>query len=161
MDAIVSYFSNLSLGETIRLVIEVCAILGIGIDLTPQIKFNPIRWIFRQIGNLFFADTNKRIEDISKKLEDVEKKVDENKKEVDIVRMKTIRSTILDFANCIEKRQRTEDECDEIFELYEEYESLLLKYDMKNGRTNHAMDKIQTYYDILIAKNIKDSFKGR
>ena len=36
--------------------------------------------------------------------------------------------------------------CDEIFELHEEYETLLVRWSKHNGRTTRAMSEIEEYY---------------
>lgn len=61
--------------------------------------------------------------------------------------MKDIRSRILDFSNSLGKRERDIEEFEEIFELDDEYISLLNRCCMNNGRTDRAMGNIKRYYE--------------
>lgn len=164
MDIITTYLATYSAGEVITLVISVLAVFGIVIDTTPVIKLNPMKWLLGQIGKMLNDDTNKRIDSLEgkitvldDKIEDTRKKREEDIQKRDMERIKEIRLTILDFANCISARHRTEDECLEIFELDQEYIGLLSRYELVNGRTTKAMEKIQKYYDTLIENEMKEN----
>lgn len=91
----------------------------------------------------------KQTKDISEQVLKLSNKVNENRKESDLTRIKEIRSRILDFANTLPKSERSIDELEEIFDLHDEYEVLLEKYNQTNGRTTRAMEVVETYYDRL------------
>ena len=95
------------------------------------------------------AEVIKHTKDISEQVLMLSNKVNENRKESDLTRIKEIRSRILDFANSLPKRERSIDEIEEIFDLHDEYERLLEKYDQTNGRTTRAMEVVEIYYDKL------------
>ena len=91
----------------------------------------------------------KQTKDISEQVLKLSNKVNENRKESDLTRIKEIRSRILDFANTLPKSERSIDELEEIFDLHDEYEILLEKYNQTNGRTTRAMEVVESYYDKL------------
>ena len=95
------------------------------------------------------AEVIKQTKDISEQVLKLSNKVNENRKEADLTRIKEIRSRILDFANTLPKSERSIDELEEIFDLHDEYEVLLEKYNQTNGRTTRAMEVVETYYDRL------------
>ena len=95
------------------------------------------------------AEVIKQTKDISEQVLILSNKVNENRKEADLTRIKEIRSRILDFANTLPKSERSIDELEEIFDLHDEYEVLLEKYNQTNGRTTRAMEVVETYYDRL------------
>lgn len=92
------------------------AILALFVDISP-IKINPIKWIFRKIGDMT----------VGNRLDELTKTVDENE-------MDRIRSTVLDFAtSCRQGVEHTRDEFQHIIDLNGKYEKLLKKYDKTNG----------------------------
>ena len=95
------------------------------------------------------AEVIKQTKDISEQVLMLSNKVNENRKESDLTRIKDIRSRILDFANTLPKSERSIDELEEIFDLHDEYEVLLEKYNQTNGRTTRAMEVVESYYDKL------------
>lgn len=94
-------------------------------------------------------DLNNKIDEINQKLSKLSDKIIDNEKTMDYRRMRELRRTILDFANGMAKRQYDKEMCDDIFDNYEEYEGLLLKWNETNGRTARAMDAINRYYQTL------------
>lgn len=140
MEHIITYLSGITID--VKLVLTILALFGIAIDFTPIIKFNPIRYLLRQFGKLLNAELYERID----KLED---KVEGNIYTQDQKRINQIRLAIWDFSSTLSSRQRDMEEYEEIFDMYDEYESLLKKYKGKNGRTTRAMENIRWHYDEL------------
>lgn len=122
----------------------ICSIFGIAIDVSPWIKFNPIRWCFSQIGKLL---NGARFDEIKTEMHQLKEEVRQNRYEQDQSRIKDIRSRILDFSNSLNKRERDLEEFEEIFDLDEEYINLLNKYNEQNGRTSRAMGNIKHFYN--------------
>ena len=91
-------------------------VLGIVVQITPAIKWNPLTWV----GNLFLGT-------LRKELADVHKEIDENEKD-------RIRWEVLDFANsCRNNIRHTKDEFQHIITLNTKYKKLLEKSDDQNG----------------------------
>lgn len=99
--------------------------------------------------DVMLDDLNKKIDEINQKLSQLSDKIIDNEKVTDYRRMRELRRTILDFANGMSKRSYDREMCEEIFDLYEEYEGLLNKWQETNGRTTRAMDSITRYYHSL------------
>lgn len=147
MNELLSFLSSIDISKLIQNLIYICGIFGIAIDITPWIKFNPIRWFFSQIGRLLNGERFDRLEN---EITQLKTEVKQNRYDQDQTRIKEIRKTILDFANSIPRRDRDMDEINEIFDLDQEYLILLKKYKMENGRTDRAMEKIRKYHDKLV-----------
>lgn len=151
MDELLSLLSSIDISKLIQNLIYICGVFGIVIDVTPWVKFNPIRWVFSQIGRLLNGE---RFDKLETEITQLKTEVKQNRYDQDQNRIKDIRKTILDFANSIPKRERDMDEINEIFDLDQEYIVLLKKYNMLNGRTDRAMDKIRKYHDKLVEQEI-------
>ncbi len=87
-----------------------------------------------------------KIDGLDKKFDDLNKEIKDTRKESDDRRMAQIRREILEFANHIREDQPDKEMCEEVFELHEEYETLLLRWGKHNGRTTRAMAEIEEYY---------------
>jgi hypothetical protein len=58
-----------------------------------------------------------------------------------------MRKTLLDFASAVGAgRKCTKEQFDEIFVTYEDYEELLEKHQMTNGRVNISMEIVRDQY---------------
>ena len=77
--------------------------------------------------------------------------------------IQSIRWDILDFSNQLRHGRRDIESFEHIFQIYEQYEHLLEKYHMENGRVTRAMDYItKKYHDAVNAQethSIHDSIK--
>ncbi len=71
--------------EAVKSVLSILAACGIVIDLTPGIKFQPVRWLLKRLGNLINAD--------------IKKQLDELQKEVTEFKVDSWRTEILDFSD--------------------------------------------------------------
>ena len=111
------------------------------VEVVPVFKWNPITWILEWIGNR----ANHNLID----------KLDRVEKENDMRRIKDLKSEILAFSRSLKRFESdgiAEDfdaeDFDHIFESYEEYEDLLTKYRMKNGKTTRAMENINKHSEL-------------
>ena len=95
------------------------------------------------------TDLSERLEDVSRRLNSLSDKIIDNERVTDHRRLRELRKEILDFANCMHQRGFDKEMCEEIFDSYEEYESLLVKWKEKNGRTTRAMTEIKDYFHTL------------
>lgn len=80
-------------------------------------------------------------------IQEVSTALSEMRDETDQRLIKDLRTSILDFANSLERRERDIEEYENVFEMYEDYEKLLEKHGMVNGRTSRAMERIKSCYD--------------
>lgn len=148
-EIILNYLSFVTLKDITTYIVLFLSVLGIGIDLNPKIKVNPIRWCLAQIGKMLNADVNTRLDKMETNISNLSKTVGDDRYNQDQTRIKDIRSRILDFSNSLAKRERDLDEFEDIMDLDIEYVDLLKKYGMKNGRTTRAMENIRNHYDKL------------
>ena len=121
----------------------IALVLGAFIQVSP-IKIYPLdllkgalKWVGRQI-----------MENVDKKLDTIEKKVDKLEKEADDKRIKDLRFLILDFDHSILSVDYSREAYEHIiFDIHHEYEQLLAKYEMTNGKVDRAMKRINEKYE--------------
>lgn len=128
----------------------IVAVIGMFVEITP-IKLNPFSSIIKWIGNKLNGDTNNQLETISLQLETVSGRIDK-------IEINDMRSQILDFANsCMNKRKHTKEEFEHIIDLHTQYEDIISKKGMTNGRVDLAFRYISDLYTICLNEN---SFLG-
>lgn len=100
-------------------------------------------------------DLTEKLQTISDTVSKIASDLNTREREYDLIRIKDLKSEILSFARSLKRNvsDGTEDDFDEedydhIFEAYRDYECLLDKYNMKNGKTTRAMEIINKYSDI-------------
>lgn len=119
-------------------------ILSIFIECTP-IKINPWSLILNTIGKKMNGDTEEKLELISVKIADVQDRLS-------VMEVNDMRSKILSFANdCIE-RKHTKEEFDHIIDLHTQYDEIISKRGMKNGRVDLAYKYVCDIY----AKSLRE-----
>lgn len=102
-------------------------VIGMFVQFTPAIKFNPITSILGWVGKAVNGEVLKQIEVLKKRADEQRKSIDENE-------MDRIRWEVLDFANaCRNNVRHTKDEFQHIISLNTKYHLLLEKYDSENG----------------------------
>lgn len=102
-------------------------VIGMFVQFTPIIKFNPISCVCKWIGQAINGEV---LEHISR----LETRADEQRKSIDENEMDRIRWEVLDFANaCRNGSRHTKDEFQHIIALNTKYHALLDKYEMENG----------------------------
>ena len=143
MKDMITFLLELDMKETISHIIWLCGLFGIAIDINPWVKVNPVRWCFNQLGRML---NGARFDELKNNISQIQEEVKQNRLDQDKTRIKDIRSRILDFSNSLAKRERDIEEFEEIFDLDDEYIELLKRHEMKNGRTDRAMDNIRKYY---------------
>ena len=100
----VQTFDPAAVWEAVKTVLSVLAACGIVIDLTPGIKFQPVRWVLKRLGNLINAD--------------IKKQLDELQKEVTEFKVDSWRTEILDFSDsCMNHRRHTKEQFDHVIEI--------------------------------------------
>lgn len=109
------------------------ATLGIVIDLTPGLKFQPVRWLLSQLGNLINADIKKQLDGLQKDF--TEFKVD------------AWRTEILDFSDtCMNHQRHTKEQFDHVIKLLDKYDDYITYKKMKNGQVDVAHEYILEIY---------------
>ena len=134
-------------------IVQICLLLSIFIQITP-IKINPWTTLFKWIGKLINADSNKRIDALIEKTDNMKEDIktlttnmNENEKD-------RIRWEILDFANsCRNGRRHTKDEFQHIITLNDKYKNLLALTGDKNGVFEAEYDYVKRLYEERQEKN--------
>ena len=134
-------------------IIQVALIISIFIQVTP-IKINPWSKLFKWIGGLITAESDKKInqliettDEMQKNMKTLQQNMDENEKD-------RIRWEILDFANsCRNNQQHTKDEFQHIITLNDKYEKLLALTGDTNGVFEAEYRYIQKIYTERQEKN--------
>jgi hypothetical protein len=139
--------NTISIAEIISLlkanwgtIVAVLGALGIGIEVTPFIKINPVSWLMRKIGSMLNAELLKEVSSLKKEFHDHLKEEDDEK-------INNIRKEIVDFSlSCQRGEHHTRDEFDRIFERVQKYHELLEKYDKENGKIDIEVNYIKKIY---------------
>ncbi len=138
------------------LVHNIAQILFIGslvIQISP-IKINPWSALFKWLGKVITADSNKRIDSLIKKLEKTETSIIGLQKNIDENEKDRIRWEVLDFANsCRNGKRHTKDEYQHIITLNTKYKDLLKRTKDKNGVFEEEYKYIQKLYAERQEKN--------
>lgn len=92
MDVIYKILSDLDIGKTVLYIILVASIF---IDITPKIKWNPIKSIFGYLGNCFNSSIEKEIEEFK---QEVNGKFDQLKQE-QLAQRETLDRIVVDQEN--------------------------------------------------------------
>ena len=136
------------------------AFLGITIDMTPWIKINPIRAIFKKISDLYSRYLsrviNESTNDIRNKLDEQEKKIDQVHTELSEFKdqklhdkIEEVRWEILDFGNAIDKRDYDKEMYDHVIDRHDWYEQTIKELGIPNGRMDITYAKIVKKYNEL------------
>ena len=130
----------------VAIIISFIGILSVFIEVS-KIKLNPWGMLFDFIGQRLNRDVKNELDSIqgmlkahSEYLKDIEMLVDMNE-------IKRIRAEILSFADsCKMGVKHTEDAFLHVIDIHDDYEELIEKYDMSNGRLSVAYDYIMNVY---------------
>ena len=126
------------------------------IQVSP-IKVYPANWIKKGlgwIGKQLNSEVEKSIEKLGVEIEEIRKEVKRQEFETDQKRIMDLRYNILDFADAIRKREFDRETYEHIiFDVHREYDELLNKYGMTNGKVARSMERINERYNELILKN--------
>lgn len=136
----------------ITVFISLIGIASIFVEVS-KIKLNPWGMLFDFIGRALNRDVKKELNNIqgmlkahSEGLKDIEMLVDMNE-------IKRIRAEIFSFADsCKMGVKHTEDAFLHIIDIHDDYEELINKYDMTNGRINVEYEYILNIYRSCVEK---------
>ena len=136
----VQTFDPAAVWEAVKTVLSVLAACGIVIDLTPGIKFQPVRWVLKRLGNLINAD--------------IKKQLDELQKEVTEFKVDSWRTEILDFSDsCMNHRRHTKEQFDHVIDTLNKYEKYITENKLTNGQVDVAHEYILEIYKQCIREN--------
>ena len=134
-------------------IIQVALIISIFIQVTP-IKINPWSKLFKWIGGLITAESDKKINQLIKTTDEMQKNIKTLQQNMDENEKDRIRWEILDFANsCRNNQQHTKDEFQHIITLNDKYEKLLALTGDTNGVFEAEYRYIQKIYTERQEKN--------
>lgn len=133
-----------------RLIVEVIAVAGIFIEITP-IKINPISMLLNWIGERLTHDINKKLEeyknDTNSQLEQIKKEQEEIKLQNAIDEVDKIRTEVLQFGrSCRNHEKHTQSQFKQIFSLYKKYTGLVELYSIENGMLEMEYEYIKKIY---------------
>lgn len=151
-------------------------LMSIGVEVIPQIKFNPWSTLLRWIGNNFNNKLNNKIDakvdaldeklvkkdgELSNKIDEINSKVDGLNKalqkhisESEIKSLQDTRRDILDFCNaCMNGRRHTKEQFDFVIAECDSYERYVEDNDIKNGVIAAAIKEIRRLYDKCIQEH--------
>lgn len=133
--------------EVVKWALSALAACGIVIDLTPGIKFQPVRWGIKRLGNLINAGVNEQYEKIQKRLDELQKEVTEFK-------VDSWRTEILDFSDsCMNHRRHTKEQFDHVIEILDRYDKYITENKLTNGQVDVAHEYILEIYKQCIREN--------
>ena len=134
-------------------IIQVALIISIFIQVTP-IKINPWSKLFKWIGGLITAESDKKINQLIETTDEMQKNIKTLQQNMDENEKDRIRWEILDFANSCRNNQRhTKDEFQHIITLNDKYEKLLALTGDTNGVFEAEYRYIQKIYTERQEKN--------
>ena len=143
----VQTFDPAAVWEAVKTVLSVLAACGIVIDLTPGIKFQPVRWVLKRLGNLINAGVNEQYEKIQKRLDELQMEVTEFK-------VDSWRTEILDFSDsCMNHRRHTKEQFDHVIEILDRYDKYITENKLTNGQVDVAHEYILEIYKQCIREN--------
>ena len=140
-------------GWLVHNIIQVALIISIFIQVTP-IKINPWSKLFKWIGGLITAESDKKINQLIETTDEMQKNIKTLQQNMDENEKDRIRWEILDFANsCRNNQQHTKDEFQHIITLNDKYEKLLALTGDTNGVFEAEYRYIQKIYTERQEKN--------
>lgn len=121
-------------------IVTVLGVLGIGIEVVPVIKINPVSWILKRIGNMLNAE-------LLIKVDRLEKDFHDHLEAEDMKEINDIRKEIVSFSlACQRNEHHTRDEFHRIFKRIDDYHALLKKHKMENGHIDIEVRYINQIY---------------
>ncbi len=118
-----------------------------------KIKLNPWKSLFAFIGRSLNRDVKKELDNIQRMLKAHSEYLKDIEMLVDMNEIKRIRAEIFAFADsCKTGVKHTEDAFLHIIDIHDDYNSLLEKYSMSNGRISVEYEYIMSVYRGCVKK---------
>lgn len=129
-------------------------ILSVFIEVS-KIKLDPWKTLFGFIGRALNRDLKSELDSIKGLLKGQGEHLREIEMTVDMNEIKRIRAEIFAFADsCKMGEKHTEEAFLHIIDIHEDYEKLIDKYDMTNGRISLDYDYIMKVYQECVEKGV-------
>lgn len=155
---IINLFKDSSNQSTMVTVIVFCVFSLVQfspVDINPWSVIGKIlKTIVSKIGTALNTELTTKVsnlentvKDLRKEIATVDQKVQSLDEKIDVNRIKDLRSKILDFSNSLSQNERDKEDYDEIYSLHEEYDELLEKHGLTNGKMDRAMRNIDRHYE--------------
>ncbi len=110
------------------------AVLGIGLERTKWITFNPYSALFGWIGKKVNKDIKDELNEINGKVDNMQNELDKHIIESDKKEFKSIRGEILQYAKSLRNGEKHRmEEYEHIFDLYQDYHNYVEKRGFENG----------------------------
>lgn len=129
-------------------------ILSIFVEVS-KIKLNPWRMLFEFIGRSLNRDIKNELDNIKGLINAQGEYLKEIEMTVDMNEIKRIRAEIFAFADsCKMGEKHTKEAFLHVIDIHEDYEELLDKYGMTNGRISLDYDYVMNVYQECVKKGV-------
>ena len=127
------------------------------IEKSAKIKWKPISKL------LGISDLSDKIDVVDEKVEALHKEVDNNAYIADEREMKRLKSHILEYANqkCEQGIKMTAEQEINFDEWCQDYEDLINKYNLTNGRTTQSIKLVSDYRKMELQDKYKNNLKSK
>ncbi|MBQ8003006.1 MAG: hypothetical protein IJ297_06155 [Clostridia bacterium] len=138
----------------VAIFVSFVGIMSIFVEVS-KIKLNPWGMLFEYIGRRLNQDVKKELDSIHGELKRQGEYLREIEMTVDMNEIKRIRAEIFAFADsCKMGEKHTEEAFLHIIDIHEDYEELIEKYGMTNGRISMDYDYIMGVYQECVKKKV-------
>ena len=138
----------------ITIIISGIGLLSVFVEVS-KIKLNPWKMLFEFIGRALNHDVQKELDGIKRLIKTQGEYLKEIEMTVDMNEIKRIRAEIFTFADsCRMGEKHTREAFSHIIDIHEDYEELIEKYGMTNGRINLDYDYIMGVFQECMKKGV-------
>lgn len=140
--------------EYVALIVTAIGVLSVFVEVS-KIKLNPWKMLFEFIGKSLNRDVKKELDSIKGLIKCQGESIREIEMMVDMNEIKRIRAEIFAFADsCKMGEKHTEEAFLHIIDIHEDYEELIEKYSMTNGRITLDYDYVMKVYQDCVKKGV-------
>lgn len=140
--------------EYVTLIVTAIGVLSVFVEVS-KIKLNPWKMLFEFIGKSLNRDVKKELDSIKGLIKCQGESIREIEMTVDMNEIKRIRAEIFAFADsCKMGEKHTEEAFLHIIDIHEDYEELIEKYNMTNGRITLDYDYVMKVYQDCVKKGV-------
>lgn len=134
-------------GDDVQTLVALLAFFGIVIEVSP-IKINPITFLLNKINAPIKNEIKALKDDVETLKGEIKTKIDIQTSRIDEIRIQELRKDILNFSNSLSRGKLFPRESyADVFEAHTEYENLIKKYGLTNGRVDFAITNIRKKYN--------------
>jgi hypothetical protein len=135
-------------------------VVSLFVDITPGIKFNPVSFVVKKLGEAFNHSVDKKLNELEDKVDDrlssLETQITElsnqsakQQRAIDVAEVNRLKKEILDFSNRLSRGQTfTAEEYRTVMDCHKRYHDIIKKYDdLTNGRIDPEYNVIIKHYE--------------